>query len=337
MATDNQFYIFKGNGKQHDGLRDLPPAPPWRSFVKSGEKDRLDPKESRPSEEGTAWEAEIAAAFQIDEQNLIRDAVNAALFLRRPLLVTGRAGTGKSSIVRAVARELKLGPVLVWNITSRSSLKDGLYEYDSLGRLQEIQERQSQKNQEKVPVADFITLGPLGTALLPARWPKALLIDEIDKADLDLPNDLLTLFEGGSFVIPELERDSDSAKAKVRTWKNFYGKQMIEGGHVGCRAFPFVVLTNNGEREFSPAFLRRCVRLDVPPPDENMLARIVKAHFKKNLKPHLTATIREFIERGKKRQLATDQLLNTIFLLESTELSPEDRTQLVDLLYRELI
>ena len=248
-------------------MRTLPPAPGWRSFVRPGEEDVLDPSEAIPAAPLTEREERIASSFQVDKDNRICEAVNAALFLRRPLLVTGRPGTGKSSIVRSVALELMLGPVLTWNITSRSTLKDGLYEYDALGRLQEIQARQAEGNKEKVKVEDFLTLGPLGTALLPSKWPKALLIDEIDKADLDLANDLLNAFEEAQFPIPELMRDPDGQNALVRTWKNSFGKKKVEGGkHVALCAFPLVVLTSNGEREFSAPFLRRCVRLDIQQP-----------------------------------------------------------------------
>ena len=221
MTDPHPFYIFSGDSEcePHAGLKALPPPPPWRSFVRLGEKDNLDENEARSGGPITERELEIAKSFQVDQKNRIRDAVNAALYLRRPLLVTGRPGTGKSSIVRAVARELRLGPVLTWNITSRSTLRDGLYEYDALGRLQEIQARQALDRKEKVKVAEFVTLGPLGTAFVPAKWPKALLIDEIDKADLDLPNDLLNVLEEGRFVIPEILRDPESADTPVNTWR----------------------------------------------------------------------------------------------------------------------
>src|SRR5262249_15133431 len=155
------------------------------------------------------------------------ELVNAALYLRRPLLVTGKPGTGKSTLVNAVAYELGLGPVLSWSITSRSTLQEGLYRYDAIARLQQasLVDRLRQSGQEgrttetdqddrdtesaandPTDIGQFIRLGPLGTALLPAERPRALLIDEIDKSDIDLPNDLLHVFEEGRFEIPELVR-----------------------------------------------------------------------------------------------------------------------------------
>jgi MoxR-like ATPase len=337
MAEEaHPFYIYTGGGTPHERLKTLPAAPKWRSFVKPGEEDSLDAAEARDAEPLTEREEQVAATFQVDEKNRIRDAVNAALHLRRPLLVTGRPGTGKSSIVRSVALELRLGPVLTWNITSRSTLKDGLYEYDALGRLQEIQARQAAGNKQKVRVEDYITLGPLGTALLPGSWPKPVLIDEIDKADLDLPNDLLNLFEEGHFLIPELMREADSQQASVGTWKNVFGKQKVSGGQVACRAFPFIVLTSNGEREFSAPFLRRCVRLDIELPDDKMLRAIVSAHFKGKAEAIVAARVDEFFKRRGDGKLATDQLLNAVFLLESAEFNADERARLIELLYREL-
>ena len=101
-------------------------------------------------------------------------AVNAALYLRRPLLITGKAGIGKSTLIAKVAHELKLGPVLRWPITCWASVRSGrLRRYDAVGRLQ--------SGNQKAPVQDYLTLGPLGTALAASSWPRPLLIDEVDK------------------------------------------------------------------------------------------------------------------------------------------------------------
>lgn len=124
--------------------------------------------------------------------------VNAALYLRRPLLVTGNPGTGKTSLAYSVAYELDLGEVLYWPITTRTTLKDGLYNYDAVGRLQDAKLNPDDSLNR---IGKYITLGPLGTALLPSERPRVLLIDEIDKSDVDLPNDLLHVFENGEYTI----------------------------------------------------------------------------------------------------------------------------------------
>ena len=129
--------------------------------------------------------------------------VNTALFLRRPLLITGKPGSGKSTLAHSVAYELNLGPVLRWPITTRSTLQDGLYRYDAIARLHEASLRGGTPK-----IGPFVQLGPLGTAMVPTRWPRVLLIDEIDKSDIDLPNDLLNIFEEGEFEIPELASGS---------------------------------------------------------------------------------------------------------------------------------
>jgi MoxR-like ATPase len=246
-----------------------------------------------------------------------------------------------------VARELRLGPVLDWNITSRSTLRDALYDYDALGRLQEIQAQEKQsaagRTAQAVKVADFVRLGPLGTALIPAQWPKALLIDEIDKGDLDLPNDLLNLFEEGKFTIEELRRDPGSSKAHVRTWKDSYGLAEIKAGQVACTVFPFIVLTSNGEREFSAPFLRRCVRLHITPPkDPKTLSRIVRAHLAES-NVDVEQEAKDFLENRDGQRLSTDQLMNAIFILERSGLGagqPDEasgrKQRLLNILYKEL-
>ncbi len=249
--------IFQGNNTQNKNWN-LPKPPSWRDFNNSNS----DPKKRR------------AETFQARPEEI--ELVNAALYLRRPLLVTGKPGTGKTSLAYAVAYELGLGEVLHWPITTRTTLKDGLYSYDAIGRLQDAKDKDKDNLAE---IGKYINLGSLGTALLPSKKPRVLLIDEIDKSDIDLPNDLLHIFEEGEFEIPELRRIADKLdQVEVQTaYKD--QKATIEKGRIRCTSFPFVILTSNGERDFPPPFLRRCIRLNIQEPDKKELERIVKAHL----------------------------------------------------------
>jgi len=358
--------IFDGTdtGRIEEGLNierlaRLPDPPPWRCF------ETLD--------------QERAQTFLPDRADIER--VNAALYLRRPLLITGKPGTGKTTLVYAVARELGLGPVLRWSITSRSTLQDGLYQYDAVARLQDTHleaqappqastkgsgangsedtqpnstkmqtgrpasDREAELQPERHDIGRYLTLGQLGTAFFAngpvdcngsqRYFPRVLLVDEIDKSDIDLPNDLLHVFEEGRFEIPELVRlKNRQPKVEVRAWGKDAGTLTVRNGEVPCLEFPLVVMTSNGEREFPPAFLRRCLQLQIEPPDRPKLERIVRAHLfplrrgtdaktprdiEDRYARHaaaIDALITEFLRRRdtERQELATDQLLNAISL-----------------------
>jgi MoxR-like ATPase len=241
--------------------------------------------------------------------------VNAAIYLRRPLLVTGRPGTGKSSLAYLIARELGLGPVLRWSVTSRTALRDGLYLYDAIGRVQEINARQGVEPDAEPDIGEFVHLGPLGTALLPYERPRVLLIDELDKSDIDLPNDLLNVFEDGEYEIPELARLAARHPEVTVLTDDRDGNAAVRRGRVRCRSFPIVIITSNGEREFPAPFLRRCLKLHVDPPTPAQLGAMVAAQFGNTDGVDVSRLIEEFRARSEETGgLASDQLLNAVHL-----------------------
>ena len=174
----------------------------------------------------------------------------------------------------------------------------------------------------KNDIGSFLRLGPLGTALLPSKRPRVLLIDEIDKSDIDLPNDLLHIFEEGTFEIPELARlPKDQSSVQVRT-SDEDEHATIHNGRVYCYEFPLVVMTSNGERDFPPAFLRRCLRLEMPDlkNDRPRLDAIIKLQLGMDVDPNdtdINTVIAQFTDP--KKLIATDQLLNALFLLRNLD------------------
>lgn len=330
--TDWRF--FRGTRTPHDDIANLPPPPPWRPFrADEVETDRTIPADNALP----ASMQQRGRSFQSTDS--IIDTVNAALILRRPILVTGNPGTGKSSLVEAIAWELRLGEPLRWAVTSRSTLRDALYTYDAVGRLQAAQQARSEAGANgtvaEVPIASFLRLGPLGTALLPTNRPRALLVDEIDKADLDLPNDLLNVLEEGEFEIPELARLGETT-VEVRPHGTGKETYPVTGGRVKARQFPLVVFTSNGEREFPPAFLRRCLRLEMPDPTQSVdrMTAIVKAQlgefFKEPAQAALVqARIEAFVNDAATKRLATDQLLGALLLVVGRDGLPDHRRDML--------
>jgi len=321
------WHIYRGEGPPHDDITRLPPPPPWRAFHAADAVTA--PPVPEPDEDRAR-----AQRYVPDEETV--ELVNAALYLRRPLLVTGNPGEGKSTLAYAIAHELGLGKVLTWPITSRATLRDGLYRYDPLSRLYVSSLAERQKTLEPEDPGAFIRLGPLGTALLPHERPRVLLVDEVDKSDIDLPNDLLTVFEEGRYEIPELVRlASDNQTVSVLTHDG-YDRVPINGGRVRCRDFPLVVMTSNSEREFPAAFLRRCVQVVLKPPNAERLRAIVAAHLA-DLVDSSTDLIEVFLSHRSEGQLATDQLLNAIFLTNhAARVGAVDRQALANKLMRHL-
>jgi MoxR-like ATPase len=330
----DDWLIYRGVGAPDpDRIRELPPPPPWRAFSGEPLPGPVPPIDSsstrRLGARAGAPPAHDAEALQL---------INAALYLRRPLLVTGEPGSGKSTLAHSVAYELGLGRVLQWPVVSRTELKDGLYTYDAIGRLQDAQlaERNSR---EPDGIGSYIRLGPLGTALLPAERPRVLLVDELDKSDIDLPNDLLNVVEEGEFTLPELERMADRpGHDEVLVLTDDGRRVPVRGGRVRCHAFPFVVMTSNGERDFPAPLLRRCLHLHLDPPRDERLAAMVQAHFGAGADELNLDLIGRFTDEDGDGELRpTDQLLNAIYLTQhAVRTEPGRRQEIAELLIRPL-
>ena len=181
--------------------------------------------------------------------NELRNAVNVSVALGRPLLIKGEPGTGKTMLAKAIADSLGLS-LIIWNIKSTTKAQEGLYVYDTVQRLYDSQFG----DQDVSEIKQYIKLGKLGEAFV-SDEQLVLLIDEIDKADLEFPNDLLWELDIMNFYIPET-------------------KETIQ-----ARQRPAVVITSNAEKELPDAFLRRCIFHYIDFPDEEMMARIVRVHF----------------------------------------------------------
>jgi len=225
-------------------------------------------------------------------------AVNAAVTLQRPLLVKGEPGTGKTELARQVAATLQL-PLIEWHVKSTTKAQQGLYEYDAVSRL-----RDSQLGEARVhDVANYIRQGKLWQAFdAPARV--VLLIDEIDKADIEFPNDLLQELDRMEFHVYET------------------------GATVKARHRPVVIITSNNEKELPDAFLRRCFFHYIRFPDADTLRAIVRVHFP-DIKDALLATaLTQFFELretpGLKKKPSTSEMLDWLKLLLAEDLTPED-------------
>ena len=225
-------------------------------------------------------------------------AVNAAVTLERPLLIKGEPGTGKTVLAHEVAKALNKD-IIEWHIKSTTKAQQGLYEYDAVSRL-----RDSQLGEERVhDIANYIQRGKLWDAFM-AEEQVVLLIDEIDKADIEFPNDLLLELDRMEFFVYETQ---ERIKAKQR---------------------PIVIITSNNEKELPDAFLRRCFFHYIKFPDQETLRKIVKVHYP-DIKDNLLSTaLTQFFEireqSGLKKKPSTSEVLDWLKLLLADDLKSED-------------
>jgi MoxR-like ATPase len=251
----------------------------------------------------SAAEPELSPYLPSEE---LVNVVNLAIFLQRPLLIKGAPGSGKTRLARAVAYELKL-PYFAWHIKSTSRARDGLYIYDAVRRLHDAQlSRTGGEDGSRVDdIGSYIKMGVLGQAFLKDK-PAVILIDEIDKADLDFPNDLLLEMDEKRFVIEETREE-------------------IRAKHP-----PLVIITSNDEKDLPDAFLRRCVFYYIEFPTSDQLEQIIRAHFRDAPSRLVQASVERFNqlrtamdkdkgESGKK--VSTSELLDWFRILNRY---PED-------------
>ena len=227
----------------------------------------------------------------------LRLAVNAAITLERPLLVKGEPGTGKTMLAVEVARALGL-PLLEWHIKSTTKAQQGLYEYDAVSRL-----RDSQLGDPRVQdIANYIVRGTLWQAFV-SETPVVLLIDDVDKADIEFPNDLLRELDRMEFYVYET-------------------RELVKATHR-----PIVFITSNNEKELPDAFLRRCFFHYIRFPDKETMERIVDVHFPGLKKALLREALEVFFEvrevPGLKKKPSTSELLDWLKLLLAEDISPE--------------
>ena len=226
----------------------------------------------------------------------LQQAVNAAVALERPLLVKGEPGTGKTRLAEELARSLN-APLIQWHVKSTTKAQQGLYEYDAVSRL-----RDSQLGDDKVKdIGNYIVPGKLWQAFTSDQRP-ILLIDEIDKADIEFPNDLLLELDKMEFHVYETRQ---TIKAIQR---------------------PIVIITSNNEKDLPDAFLRRCFFHYIQFPDREEMAKIVDVHFP-DLKPQLLKqALESFFElrdvSGLKKKPSTSELLDWLKLLVAEDISP---------------
>src|SRR6478735_1192845 len=233
--------------------------------------------------------------------NDLKLAVNAALTLQRPLLIKGEPGTGKTMLAEEVAAALGM-PLLQWHIKSTTKAQQGLYEYDAVSRLRDSQLADVESSERVKDIRNYIVKGVLWQAFN-ADQQVVLLIDEIDKADIEFPNDLLRELDRMEFYVYETR---ELVKAKNR---------------------PLVIITSNNEKELPDAFLRRCFFHYIKFPDKDTMEQIVDVHFPQLKKDLLAQALQTFYEvrevAGLKKKPSTSELLDWLKLLMAEDIPAE--------------
>src|SRR6187549_1150328 len=228
-------------------------------------------------------------------------AVNAAVTLERPLLIKGEPGTGKTMLAEEVARALGM-PLFQWHIKSTTKAQQGLYEYDAVSRLRDSQLAGADGAEKVRDIHNYIVRGTLWQAFT-AEQPVALLIDEIDKADIEFPNDLLRELDRMEFYVYET-------------------RELVKARHR-----PVVFITSNNEKELPDAFLRRCFFHYIKFPDKETMEKIVAVHFPDLKKSLLREAMEVFFEvrevPGLKKKPSTSELLDWLKLLLAEDIPPE--------------
>lgn len=227
----------------------------------------------------------------------LQNSVNVAVALERPLLIKGEPGTGKTMLAQSIAKGLKK-ELLIWNIKSTTKARDGLYIYDTVQRLYDSQFG----DHDVADISHYIKLGRLGESFA-AREQVVILIDEIDKADIEFPNDLLWELDIMSFYIPET-------------------RETVEARHR-----PIVVITSNAEKELPDAFLRRCIFHYIAFPDAEMMTEIVKVHYPELERRLLDEALEAFYwlrsVGGLQKKPSTSELLDWVQALTTGGIKPE--------------
>jgi len=241
------------------------------------------------------------ASFQGTDDYIVsedlRNSVNVAVALGRPLLIKGEPGTGKTVLARSIAKALDLR-LIIWNIKSTTKAQEGLYVYDTVQRLYDSQFG----DKDVADIKQYIKLGKLGEAFS-SKQPVVLLIDEIDKADIEFPNDLLWELDVMNFHIPET------------------------GETIAAKHRPIVIITSNAEKELPDAFLRRCIFHYIAFPEAEMMEKIIRVHYPDLKKSLLQEAMKAFYWlrslSGLQKKPSTSELLDWVQALTLGGINPE--------------